>query len=145
MQHLRITSFRRFVVKGKDYPEDETSWGKECDARRDNMTKRIRSVTYELVVPQDWKTFIMFFIMWPLYCENVFQILTPIRTRRIGEQLLLLKETSSLQSVKLKDLANWNATSERVNILHKVYSQGERLSWGWNLVGERNMFLDSIS
>ena len=63
MQHLRMTSFRGFVVKGKDYPEDETSWGKECDARRDNMTKRIRSVAYELVVPQDWKTFIMFFIM----------------------------------------------------------------------------------
>ena len=63
MQHLRITSFRRFVVKGKDSPEDETSWEKECDSRRDFMTKRIRSVAYELVVPQDWKTFIMLFIM----------------------------------------------------------------------------------
>lgn len=144
MQHLRITLFRRFVVKGKEYPEDETSWEKECDSRRDFKTKRIRSVAYELVVPQDWKTFIMFFIMWPSYCDNVFQILTPRRTRRNRQQLLLLKERSSLQSVKLRDLVNWNATSERVDILRKICSQGERLSWGWNLVGEWNMFLDSI-
>ena len=33
-QHLRNRSFRRFLVKWKDYPEDEASWEREVDFKR---------------------------------------------------------------------------------------------------------------
>lgn len=34
-QHLRNKTFRRFYVKWKDYPEEEASWEREVDFRRD--------------------------------------------------------------------------------------------------------------
>jgi hypothetical protein len=34
-QHLRNRSFQRFLVKWKDYPDDEASWEREVDFRRD--------------------------------------------------------------------------------------------------------------
>lgn len=37
-QHLRNRSFRRFLVKWKDYPEDEASWEREVDFKRDFPT-----------------------------------------------------------------------------------------------------------
>jgi hypothetical protein len=32
-QHLRNRSFQRFLVKWKDYPEEEASWEREVDFR----------------------------------------------------------------------------------------------------------------
>ena len=144
MQHLRVTSFRRFVVKGKDYPEMKPRGRKNVILGAILWPKESGQWLMNWSCHKIGRLLSCSFIMWPSYCDNVFQILTPIRTRRNHQQLLLMKERSCLQSVKLKDLVNWNATSERVDILHKVCSQGERLSWGWNLVGEWNMFLDSI-
>ena len=33
LQHLRNRSFRRFLIKWKDYPEDEASWELEDEFR----------------------------------------------------------------------------------------------------------------